>query len=110
MLILMLFMVTMTMFAQRTIVKTTDLQKTITDKISKDYPGYVITQSDKVIANNVTTFEVAIKKGNTSETLVFDREGKFMNKLVAKSGMTGKPASVSHIAHKKTGSKSKAGK
>ena len=41
--------------AQRTPVKVTDLQKSITDNITKDYAGFVIKDATKVIENNVVT-------------------------------------------------------
>lgn len=78
--------------AQRTTLKVSDLQKPITEYITKDYAGFVIKDATKVTTNNVTTYEVAITKGSTSETLVFDKDGKFLHKLTMKSGTTEKPA------------------
>jgi hypothetical protein len=41
-----------------------------------------------VTANNQVTYEVVIVKGTTTETLVYDKDGKFVNKLVPKTGTT----------------------
>lgn len=110
MFILVLTVLAMTVNAQRTAVKTADLQKPITDWITKDYAGFTITKADKVVANNVTTFEVVVTKGSNSETLVFDKDGKFMNKMALKSGSPEKPAGSSSTAHHKPEAKPKAGK
>jgi hypothetical protein len=81
-----LVMAALVVNAQKTPVKVADLQKSITEYITKDYAGYMIKDAYKNVANNVTTFEVAIAKGTTSETLVFDKDGKFMNKMAVKTG------------------------
>jgi hypothetical protein len=87
MFIMVLVMTALVVNAQRTPVKVTDLQKSITDNITKDYAGFIIKDATKVMTNNVTTFEVVITKGNSSETLVFDKDGKFLHKVTMKTGM-----------------------
>lgn len=72
--------------AQTTPVKVADLQKSITDNIAKDYVGFTIKEATKVVANNVTTFNVVVTKGTTQETLCYDSSGKFVKKLEAKGG------------------------
>jgi hypothetical protein len=62
--------------AQRTPVKVSDLPKGVSDSISKEFSGYTIKESSKVVENNVTTYEVVISKGMNQETLTFDNEGK----------------------------------
>jgi hypothetical protein len=62
--------------AQRTPVKVSDLPKGVSDSISKDFSGYTIKESSKVVENNVTTYEVVISKGMNQKTLTFDNEGK----------------------------------
>lgn len=62
--------------AQRTPVKVSDLPKGVSDSISKEYSGYTIKESSKVVENNVTTYEVVISKGANQKTLTFDNEGK----------------------------------
>lgn len=74
--------------AQRTPVKVADLQKSITDNITKDYVGYTIKEATKVVDKTVTTYEVVIAKGSMQETLCYDGTGKFLKKLEAKGGMT----------------------
>ena len=110
MFVLVLVLATAAVNAQRTAVKISDLQKSITDRITKDYAGYVITKADKVIARNETTFEVVISKGSTSETLVFDKDGKFMHRMALKSGTPEKSSGAKNLAHHKPGSKARAGK
>lgn len=73
--------------AQKTPVKITDLQKSITDNITKDYAGFTIKSADKLVENNVITYNVVIVKGNMQETLCYDNAGKFLKKMEAKGGM-----------------------
>lgn len=93
--------------AQRTAIKTTDLQKSITDMITKDYAGYVISKADKVVANNTTTFEVVISRAAKTETLVFDKDGKFLKKVALKSGSLEKQTGSPAMAHHKSGTADK---
>jgi hypothetical protein len=65
----------------RTTVKVADLQKAITDNIAKDYVGYTIKEATCVTTNNTFTYEVVIVEGTNTETLVYDKEGKFVKKL-----------------------------
>jgi hypothetical protein len=99
MIVLVLVMAAMVVNAQRTPVKVADLQKSISEYITKDYTGFIIKDAIKVVANNAITYEVAITKGSTSETLVFDKDGKFLNKMAMKTGVPEKTGS-SHMAHR----------
>jgi hypothetical protein len=65
----------------RTTVMVADLQKTITDNIAKDYVGYTIKEASSVTSNGIVTYEVVVVKETTTETLVYDNEGKFVKKL-----------------------------
>ena len=65
----------------RTTVAVADLQKTITDNIAKDYVGYTVKEASSVTSNGIVKYEVVVVKGTTSETLVYDKEGKFVKKL-----------------------------
>jgi hypothetical protein len=67
--------------AIRTAVKVTELQKAITDNVAKDYVGFTIKEAASVTANNVVTYEVVIVKGTATETLVYDKDGKFVKKM-----------------------------
>jgi hypothetical protein len=87
--------------AQRTPVKTADLQKTITDNIAKDYAGFTIKEATKVVSNSVTTYEVVITKGTNQETLLYDNNGKFVKKVGASAGTTEKK-NTTPTAHKHT--------
>jgi len=99
MFVLVLVMATLVVNAQRTPVKVADLQKSITDNITKDYAGFIIKDATKVVENNVVKYEVAIAKGATSETLVFDKDGKFLNKMAIKAGAPGKSGKT-HLTKK----------
>jgi hypothetical protein len=90
--VMVLVMAAMVVNAQRTPVKVMDLQKSITDNISKDYVGFTVKEATKVVVNNATTFEVVIAKGTTQETLLYDKDGKFMKKVTVKAGTATLPA------------------
>lgn len=70
--------------AIRTAVKVTELQKAVTDNIAKDYVGFTIQGATSVTLNNVVTCEVVIVKGTITETLVYDKDGKFVKKMAPK--------------------------
>src|SRR5664279_1684035 len=89
--IMVLVMSALVVNAQKTPVKVADLQKSITDNITKDYSGFTIKEATKVVENNVTTFDVVVVKGTTQETLCYDNTGKFLKKMGTKVG-TAKPA------------------
>ena len=74
--------ITNTTDSTRTTVKVADLQKAITDNIAKDFVGYTIKGATSVTENNVVTYEVVIVKGTTTETLVYDKDGLFVKKLL----------------------------
>jgi hypothetical protein len=77
-------------------VKASDLPKAITENLAKDYAGFTVKEAHKVTENNVVSYNVLINKGTTSETLVYDKDGKFLRKTSphsASSATTGsKPA------------------
>jgi len=90
---------------QRTPFKVSDLQKPITDNIAKSYPGFAIKDATKIMNMGVTSYEVVIDKGTTSETLLYDNNGNFLRKEKMKSGMAGKSSSKErsgsqHMAHR----------
>jgi TPP-dependent 2-oxoacid decarboxylase len=95
--VMVLVMGALAVNAQRTPVKVTDLQKSITDNIAKDYAGFTIKEATKVVENNVTTFDVVVTKGTTQETLCYDNTGKFLKKMGEKTGTT-KEAPKTHPA------------
>jgi hypothetical protein len=85
--VMVLVMGALVVNAQRTPVKVADLQKSITDNITKDYAGFIVKDATKVVENNVTTYEVVVAKGSMEEKLLYDGTGKFLKKLEAKGGM-----------------------
>jgi hypothetical protein len=72
--------------AQRTPIKVAELQKTITDNITKDHVGFTVKEATKVVDKEMVCYEVIVAKGTTQETLCYDKDGKFMKKLAAKVG------------------------
>jgi hypothetical protein len=94
--VIVLVMGALVINAQRTPVKVADLQKTIIDNVAKDYVGFTIKDATKVIENNVASYEVVVAKGTTQETLLYDKDGKFLKKVTVKAGtatsMAKKPA------------------
>jgi hypothetical protein len=95
--ILVLVMTAMVVNAQRTTVKISDLPKAITDNVAKNYAGFTIKEATKVVTNSVTEFEVIIAKGTTQETLLYDKDGKFIKKVTAKQGTTASKNSTSSV-------------
>ena len=83
--VLVLVMGALVVNAQRTPVKVADLQKAITDNITKDYVGFTVKDATQVVENNVVTFEVVITKGTTQGTLLYDIDGKFLKNLTLKA-------------------------
>jgi hypothetical protein len=81
--IIALMMVVLALNAQITKVpvKVADLPKAIAENVVKHYTGFTITEATKVTENNVVTYDVKITKGTTSETLVYDKDGKFLRKM-----------------------------
>jgi hypothetical protein len=70
----------------RTAIKVADLNKAITENVAKDHAGYTIKDAYKCDNKGVTTFEVKVAKGNEENTLVYDKDGKFIKKEASKSG------------------------
>jgi hypothetical protein len=96
--IMILVMAAVVVNAQRTPVKVADLQKPIVDNITKDYAGFTIKDATKVVENNATTYEVMVVKGTAHETLCYDKDGKFVKKVVKTEGTTAKPKAAAPAA------------
>jgi curli biogenesis system outer membrane secretion channel CsgG len=64
-----------------TVVKIADLPKAITDNVAKDYAGFTIKDATCKNKDNVINYHIVIVKGTTTETLVYDKDGKFVKKL-----------------------------
>jgi hypothetical protein len=67
--------------AVRASVKVAELLKPITDNVAKDYAEYIIKEATSVTLNNVVTYEIVISKGTATETLLYDKDGKFIKKM-----------------------------
>jgi len=72
---------------QRSSLSVSDLPKSITDYINKDYSGFAISQATKVDKDNVITYEAVITKGAMRDVLSFDSNGRFLKKIESKGGM-----------------------
>jgi hypothetical protein len=68
--------------AVRAPVMVADLLKPITDNVAKDFAGYTIKEATSVTENSTVTYEVVVIKGTATETLVYDKEGSFVKKLL----------------------------
>ena len=71
----------------KTAVKTSDLQKSITDNITKDYAGYTIKNAYKVDHNKMISYQVDVVKDNKVVCLSYDNNGKFLKVIEPKSKM-----------------------
>ena len=68
-------------FAQtKTELKTSELQKPISDYISNNFTGYTIVKAFKVDAKGIIMFDICISKDKIHEKLFFDKDGKFVRK------------------------------
>jgi hypothetical protein len=65
----------------KTTVQVADLPKAIADNVAKDYAGFSIKEASSTTANNALTYHVVVTKGTTTETLVYDKDGKFVKKV-----------------------------
>jgi hypothetical protein len=81
-------------------VKASDLPKAITENITKNYAGYTIKEATKVTENKVVTYDVMIHKGTEMETLVYDKDGKFLRKMPPPAAPAAKPATTPAPAKK----------
>ncbi len=62
-------------------VSVSSLPKAVTDNVAKEYPGYTIEKASTAMENSAQVFLVVVTKGTASETLVYDKAGKFLKKL-----------------------------
>jgi hypothetical protein len=90
----------------KTAVKVTDLQKGITDNITKNYAGYTIKDAFKVETNKVITYDVDVVKGAKNMCLSYDNSGKFLNVMEPKAKtMAGNKTKSTPKTNAKTNSK-----
>ena len=63
--------------AQRSAVNITDLQKTITDNVVKNYPGFTIKEASKVVSmKKITAREGTIEKAKVSSPTALKKPAK----------------------------------
>ena len=72
------------MNSKQTTVKVADLPRAVTDNIAKMYPGYTVKEASTVMENMALNYHVVVSNGSATETLVYDKDGKFLNKLTKK--------------------------
>ena len=64
-------------------IKTSELSKTITDYITKNYAGYKLGEAAKITgADGKISFEAEVSKGKEKMDLIFDDKGNFIKKNV----------------------------
>ena len=86
----------------KTVIKPANLQKGITDQISKDYVGYTIKNAYKIDHNKIITYEVNVVKNNHMLCLSYDNSGKFLkamepkSKTVKKTNTSDKTTAMNH--------------
>ena len=103
--IMVLVMTALAVNAQRTPLKVTDLNKSITENIARDFAGFTVKEATKVVTNNVTDYEVLVVKGTAQETLLYDKDGKFVKKVVKQEGTAEKQKAPAKQTPEKTSSK-----
>jgi len=87
----MLVVVALNAQISKVAVKVADLPKAITENVAKNYTGFTIKEATKVTENNVITYDVMIHKASTMETLVYDKDGKFLRKMTPTAQAASKP-------------------
>jgi hypothetical protein len=89
-----IFAVTFVNAQTKTEIKVADLQKAITDHIAANYAGFTIEKAFKVDSKGVITFKVHVSKATEKLTLVYDKDGKFVKKIVAEPKPANAPKKV----------------
>jgi len=92
--ILVLVMTALVVNAQRVKVpvsssRVANLPQVIIDNVAKEHAGFTIKEatwdwSTTVVPNNIFIYEVVITNGIADEILLYDKDGKFLKKGVAK--------------------------
>jgi hypothetical protein len=66
-------------------IKVADLPKALTDNFAKEYPGYMIKEAMRAPEGSGADYKLVVAKGTTTETLLYDKNGKFVKKDTKKS-------------------------
>jgi hypothetical protein len=79
--IIVLVILSSAIFAQtRTELKVADIQKPVSEYLTKNYPGYTVDKAFKVDSKGNITFEICVTKQKEHEKITFDKDGKFLKK------------------------------
>ena len=65
---------------KKTTVKVAELQKPITDNITKDFPGYKALEAYKLDAKGSISYQVEVKKDTSDINLFYSKNGVFLRK------------------------------
>ena len=57
-----------------------ELPQAIQETLKKDYAGYKIEETAKIVSKGVTTYEAEVEKGEKTVELIFDSNGKLLKK------------------------------
>ncbi len=57
-----------------------ELPQAMQETLKKDYAGYKIEETAKIVSNGVTTYEAEVEKGEKTVELIFDNNGKLLKK------------------------------
>ncbi len=80
-LILFICVLSTLIFAQtKTELKSSELQKPISEYILKNFTGYTIVKVFKVDDKGIITYDVCVSRDKNHEKLFFDKDGKFVRK------------------------------
>ena len=69
------------MSSKQTTIKVADLPHAITESIAKTHPGYTVKEATTETENNALNYFVVVTNATATETLVYDKDGKFLKKL-----------------------------
>ena len=68
-----------------TAIRINDLPSTVAPYVSKNYPGYKISEAAKIVDDKgVVTYEAEISKETTKKDLMFDKDGNHLEKKMDK--------------------------
>jgi len=83
---------------KKTVIKTTELPKAITENIATDYEGYKILKAYKCDNGGVISYQVSTSKGSSNVDLYYDKDGKYLKKALL-------PAKATKSSKSKTSTK-----
>ena len=63
-----------------------ELPKAIQEILKKEYAGYEIEETARIVSNSITTYEAEVEKGEETFELIFDDKGKQLKKVAETAG------------------------